>query len=203
MENILHSQLRFRPLNDSHWAGKTEPGSLAVLELDGNASWDVALVGDKSVDVVLTRTTGPGQLTPTLRQSSPLTGTSGAAERLKIGDLNLDGHIDVCLAGPRGVRVYWNDGQRLSEKAETIFDQPSSGLDIQDVDGDGRLELLTTVKGIAHQLKAVPESEVHYLDARVRGINDNVGGASITLPSVRRWSYGRTGDIKLASSIRR
>ncbi len=124
LENILHNQLRFRPLNESHWQTRAELAGLAVLELDGNVSWDLALLSDKAVDVVLTRTVGPGQLTPSVRQTSPLTGTVAARESIDLGDLNLDGHVDVCLAGPRGVRVFWNDGQRLSETAQTIFDQP-------------------------------------------------------------------------------
>lgn len=176
MENILHSQLRFRPLNDSHWGGNQELSSLAVLELDGNASWDLAVLGDKSLDVVLTRTVGPGQLTPSVRQTSAITGTRGQAERMKIADLNLDGHVDVCTAGPRGIRVFWNNGGRLSAEAATIFEQPASGLDIQDVNGDGRLELLTTVKGVVQVIEAIPSGEAHFVGARVRGINDNVGG---------------------------
>ena len=189
MENILHSQLRFRPLNDGHWLGKSELSSLAILELDGNASWDLAMLSDKSLDSVLTRTVGPGQLTPMLRQTASLTGSRGHSERLKLGDLNLDGHIDVCLAGPRGVRVFWNDGRRLSEKAETIFDRPASGLDIQDVDGDGRLELLTTVKGVVNVIRAEPVGDAHYLGARVRGINDNVGGR------INHYSIGSTLEV--------
>ncbi len=176
LENILHSQLRYRPLNESHWAGNAEASGISVLELDGNSSWDVAVLGDKSLDIVLTRTVGPGQLTPSLRQSSALTGTRGAAERMKIADLNLDGHVDVCLAGPRGVRVFWNDGQRLMTSPVTLLERPASGLDVQDVNGDGHLELLTTVAGVVHVLEAVPEGESHFVNARVRGINDNVGG---------------------------
>lgn len=179
LENILHSQLRYRPLNEGHWVGNAELSGLSVLELDGNASWDLALLGDKSLDVVLTRTVGIGQLTPALRQTSALTGTRGNSERMKIADLNLDGYVDVCLAGPRGVRVFWNDGQRLKATAETIYDMPASGLDIQDADGDGQLELLTSVKGVVHIVKAVPQGEAHYVGARVRGINDSNGGGRI------------------------
>lgn len=189
MENILHSQLRFRPLNDGHWLGKSELSALTVMELDGNASWDLVLLSDKSVDTVLTRTVGPGQITPTLRQSASLTGSRGHSERLELGDLNLDGHIDVCLAGPRGVRVYWNDGHRLSDKAETIFDQPASGLDIQDIDGDGRLELLTTIKGVVNVIRAQPDGDAHYLNTRVRGINDNVGGR------INHYGIGSTLEV--------
>lgn len=189
MENILHSQLRFRPLNESHWRANVELSALAVLELDGNASWDVALLGDKSLDVVLTRTVGAGQLTPSVRQTSPVTGTRGAVEVMRTADLNLDGHVDVCMAGPRGVRVFWNDGQRLGTTAETIYDKPTSGLDIQDADGDGQLDLLTTVKGSVELVRAVPQTESHYVGARVRGINDNVGGR------INHYSIGSTLEL--------
>ena len=195
MENILHSQFRFRPLNEGHWQGNSELSGLKVLELDGNASWDLAMVADKSVDIVLTRTVGPGQLTPTLRQTSALTGSRGPAERMELGDLNLDGHIDLCTAGPRGVRVYWNDGQRLKESPDAIFDQPANGLDIQDVDGDGRLELLTSVKGVALVLRAEPQGDAHYVAARVRGVSDDNGGGRINHYSIGStlevWADGR------------
>lgn len=65
-------------------------------------SWDLALLGDRSLDIVLTRTVWEGQITPSLRQTSALTGTRGQAEKMRIADLNLDGHVDVCTAGPRG-----------------------------------------------------------------------------------------------------
>ena len=189
MENILHSQLRFRPLNDGHWLGNDELSSLAVFELDGNASWDLALLSDRTMDVVLTRTDGPGQLTPMLRQTSSFNGARGHALHIKLGDLNLDGHVDVCVAGPRGIGVFWNDGRRLQKTSESIWTQPSSGLDIQDVDGDGRLELLTTVKGVVNVLRAEPAGDAHYLGARVRGINDNVGGR------INHYGIGSTLEV--------
>lgn len=63
--------------------------------------------------------------------------------------------------------------------AETIVDQPTSGLDIQDADGDGRLELLITVKGVVQVIEVNPKGEAHFVGARVRGINDNNGGGRI------------------------
>ncbi|MCC6509347.1 MAG: VCBS repeat-containing protein, partial [Pirellulaceae bacterium] len=185
LENILHSQLRFREFDQGEQPIDAAAANLAVAELDGNASWDWCVLTEKSVESLLTRTTAPGQLNVTRRVSLKLPEANlpeakpteaKPTETLKVCDLNLDGWLDLCVAGAGGLNAYLGDGQRFSATSYALISQAVVGLDVQDIDGDGRLELLTRVDGEVWVVKVSPASPGHYLSARVRGISDNKGG---------------------------
>lgn len=179
-ENILHSQFRFRALDQDHWRGNQALRDAAVGDFDGNASWDWCTVGERSVSGVLTRTTAPGVTLSASRFDREL-GPDAQLDLLCMGDLNLDGYLDACAAGTAGVMVYYGTGSGITDKPHAIHTGNVRRLDVCDADRDGKLELLALVDNKASVLLIQPASghEAHYLQARIRGIADVNGGGRI------------------------
>lgn len=196
IENLLHGQFRLRPLDDLR-STTSALRDAAVLEVDGNASWDWCGVGDEQLSGVLTRTLAPGGLVASSSFRRPLQ-PDADFQLLRAADLNLDGRIDLCLGGQSGLVVYFGDGTSFERAPQSLLDgRPVLAIDIQDADRDGRLEILTVVDGQASLLRPSPDADSsrHYLAARVRGINDVNGGGRINHYAIgsvlELWSNGR------------
>lgn len=138
-----------------------------MAELDGNASWDWCALTETSVGESLL-TVRPRLASGTVSRrvslnlpEANLPGTS-PAETMRVCDLNLDGWLDVCVAGAGGLNVYLGDGQRFGAASQPLISRAVVGLEVQDIDGDGRSELLTSVDGEASVVKVSPASPGHY-----------------------------------------
>jgi hypothetical protein len=207
LENILHSQFRFQPLEAGAW-GSSEPlYDLAVGELDGNASWDWCGLAAGRLEAILTDTPATGVVNPVSRQTHALPAGFGARQ-LALADLNNDGQLDACIGGAGGLTLQFADrfGQFVAE--ETYFaGRQVSSLDARDASGDGRIDLLVGV-GDAVAVLSVTDGQADsqtgdaveaaagpgYVAARVRGINDVNGGGRINHYAIgsvlELWSDG-------------
>jgi hypothetical protein len=105
---------------------------------------------------------------------------------LAINDLNNDGLLDIVLANLKGrSTILWNAGH-LNFRQETLADGQARAVNIVDVDGDGRQDIVLT----------------HSLSAPTYWHNDGIGSDGRvhfkfgTLPGVRKPSYSMTwGDV--------
>ena len=194
-ENILHSQFRFRELNEPSWRGEVGLNDAAVLEFDGNASWDWCGVGQAKLCGVATRTTAPGAIVPETRFDQELKADRDF-ERLRVADVNQDGHPDLCLSGRSGIEFFLSDGTSLdAEPSNELFGRPVTQCEIQDADYNGTLEMLSVDSGQINLHRLQPKgSDHHHLDVRVRGIADVNGGGRINHYAIgsvlELWSSG-------------
>lgn len=71
---------------------------------------------------------------------------SGRAERVQVEDVNNDGAVDLLLGGGDGsLNVLLGDGQGLFERqAGQVFGNSITSITFEDLDSDGRTDLLTT-----------------------------------------------------------
>ncbi|MCR9291927.1 MAG: CRTAC1 family protein [bacterium] len=189
-ENILHGQFRLRFLSGEGWPVYSETRDLAVAEIDGNSSWDLAICDSTQLVLATTRTPKPGELLPMTNLN-----LDASAQRIQIGDFNNDSYLDVVLGTREGVRalrgtaVGWSDLQQIDGSNQEV-----TQLVAMDCNQDGALDIALVEGGRAKVLLGVPTDEM-YLSARVRGINDVNGGGRINHFSVgstiELWSGGR------------
>lgn len=197
LENIQHNQFRFRALEGEHWNDIGPLTDIAVLDVDGNASWDWCGISDRKLYCLLTRTTAPGVVTALSLVQRDLPGEPAgvqSGQTLWVADLNLDGFVDISVDSPRGIHHFLGDGDTI---AQNSIGSSGSIRAIQDADRDGRLDLLITANGQVRRVKITPmdESNAHFLEARIRGIADTNGGGLINHYAIgsvlELWSNGR------------
>ena len=114
-------------------AGTNELRAIASADIDGDGHLDLLVAG---AGIHVYHGLGNGQFTPA--------GTCAlSATALAVGDFDLDGRVDVAGVVQDMVGVCWNDGGTLSPAS-----LPSAGwtrrVVARDVDGDGKLDLVTT-----------------------------------------------------------
>ena len=174
LENILHSQFRFRKLEGKEWDAVGECDDVFVSDFDGNSSWDIATIG-KSSDCVLTRTPAAGQWVVKANQQTTRSGNC-----LQTADLNNDSSIDLISGGATGLHVAWGTGDgQFADAEQPLAPGNAAMLSAIDADGDGMLEVLSIIDGQLALLKASQPLENKQLAVRLRGINDNNGGGRI------------------------
>lgn len=94
---------------------------------------------------------------------------------VRLGDLDGDGRPEIVFAGGDEVRIYWNRSGVFDPGVRTIlpatgiqgqFRKGALGLDLADVDGDDRLELLIgTLHGVEVRRADAPEVVAGFLPA--------------------------------------
>lgn len=143
--------------------------------------------------IVANATTGqvlvsPNQSTPTqLIMGTPLTYTFGSVGSIDAGDLNGDGKLDIIATNPAENTVIilknTSTGTVSLEEVQPVSTQnPGQSLQVNDVDGDGRPDIIT-----------------HFEDINNWGIFKNLSNlATIQFgPQVNLASYGASGRITL------
>lgn len=182
LENILHSQFRFRAFDEAAWIKSGDVGQAAVAEFDGNASWDWCGLAAGKLSGVLTRTTAPGATVARAAFEHSLP-ESARWNVLRLADVNLDGHPDACVAGSNGAWCYFGDGTSLAKSPQPLLERSNvTQMDVQDADGDGRLDVLAIADDQLKVLRVAPAADSgprHTLEVRVRGISDINGGGRI------------------------
>ncbi len=191
LENILHSQFRFRKLANSAWDEIGASVDVVAADLDGNSSWDVFAIGEGGTTGVLTSTPAMGQWLSGRSIKSPATG-----KVLRLADLNNDAALDMLTASESGLQVRWGKGGADWDSSEqSVAPGKATSLSIIDADRDGNLELLSIIEGKAVLLSASQPASGQYVEIRLRGIADNNGGGRInhyTIGStLELWSNGR------------
>jgi hypothetical protein len=126
---------------------------LAVADLDADGRLDLVVANEiNGVQLFLQQPNGSWRTTP-----DPFPDLQGGARSVAVGDLNGDSHLDIVVGGTlaqeptatRGLFVLLGDGKGNWKEAKEIG-LPTSGLGevygiaLDDLDGDGRVDILTT-----------------------------------------------------------
>jgi hypothetical protein len=139
LENLRHAQFRWRPFESGFDALKSA-SAMALLDADGNGSWDLATAGKAGPVIVQTEISRAGLVTQ--RASTPL----GALPRTGImaWDYDNDGRQDLLSWSEGGIDAY--HGSKRGEFAlvpqllAKAF-KPIRACKVGDIDGDGDLDL--------------------------------------------------------------
>ena len=165
-----------------------EPSALAAADLDGDGDGDLA---------VLSRT--PGQVTVLFHKGAGSFDRGGSyscgpePRLIAAADMTRDGMVDlICAGGAAGVFILPNLGDRtFGVAAEATLPAVSSWLDVADLNGDDRLDLVLSDPGegfltVVRNWTVYPASEDEDLD----GIPDECGR--------RRF---RRGDVNVDATL--
>lgn len=171
LENLRHGQFRARTLTDG-WPTISEQQAIAIGEFDSNSSWDIAIASPVQTQVVLTRCPAVGQVVPLSDRSIDVSATAFA-----VGDANNDSYIDLIVGNSNGVEIVLASENGWAE-ANSVFEGSVTDLRSLDCNGDGALDIAIVADGKAMLLLG-KATEKGYLEARVRGINDETKGGRI------------------------
>lgn len=176
LENLRHGQFRWRPFDQPDSAS-----AVAVLEADGNASWDFVTAGSGGTNLYLTATPRAGTVaikqTRTLSSGPPDTPVQAAGIRVADLDNNgfqdailvVDGRVSIFAGGPAGEMQETNFSDESFQNGVTVFD-------VGDVDGDGDLDLVLATGRRLVLLANETNDEHRWLDVRLKGAVDNKSG---------------------------
>ena len=172
LENILHGQFRFRELDTAKWRSAEDAKDLDFGDFDHNGSWDWVVLGAGGSSLTTTRCTRPGALTAMASDALSETGAE-----LEIGDVNNDGLLDLASCGSDGLWLTPGAGPAKFGKRQQVGSEGAvEQLSLVDRDYDGSLELLAIQDGKPVVWVASERPVGNFVDVRLAGINDNVGG---------------------------
>ncbi len=137
--NDLPPDARFRV--DSIPAEK-RIGALAVADLNGDGRPDLAYYGEPKELLVLYNEKGEGWSAP---KRFAIDDGQMSANAMTVGDINGDGRLDlVLLAENHAYLIYQQADHTLSEPQKLPLSEPVRSVQVLDLDGDGRNDLLLT-----------------------------------------------------------
>ncbi len=175
LENILHGQLRSVDLQQRGWPVVEGLRCAVAADLDANGAWDIIQIGKDGGWVAMAHQPQPGQWQFLRRVALPLGG-----DRLEVGDLNNDGHLDLIVVAQDGIQAILGDGDWLQSPDPQALEATDGavGLAIIDADANGRLDIAWNTEG-ATKVGFAAAPERGFLLARIRGIADDNGGGRI------------------------
>ena len=114
--------------------------SIAIGDLDGDGRKDLALGRANDRPVILYGLPGGGYGPPTLLDPS---GSPYSSYIVAVGDLNLDGRLDLAAANDDGVVVYYGQpGGTMGGRTDYVVPGDVESVVFADLNGDGRLEIV-------------------------------------------------------------
>ncbi|MCH5377465.1 MAG: VCBS repeat-containing protein [Planctomycetes bacterium] len=175
LENVHHGQFQWRLLRRTIGRLSIHPESLALLESDGNNSWDLAAAGAEGLQLVRTRSPRPGIVTPL----NKIKAMEQPCVVLATWDCDNDGYADLLCSSPDGVFVLRGGfEQGFSDAADIFPEKPPAatrGVPV-DLDFDGDLDLaLATADGVV-LYRNDGGNRNHWLQVRVKGAVDDRHG---------------------------
>jgi hypothetical protein len=218
LENLLHLQMRWSAIDGTSLADSEQDSvagsqvdassqfgfGVAVVEWDGNVSWDVAYLASGSLGLRRTETTGIGmtrllenevRATPTQQQPSDASDvpTYGA---LLARDLDNDSWTDLITFGAAGMSVVRGGSGKLSELPSVrLSEQPVTAATASDFTGNGKIDFCVVQDGEVRFMEN--RSDVgHYIDVQMKGIDDNATGR------VNHFAIGSTLELRFGNNYR-
>ena len=145
LENIRHGRFRYRKF-EKPFGLMAHSSALEAVDADANVSWDWISAGNGGVALTRTRTIGTGRfqfLKSTSIHKKPVVG-------VRTLDYDNDGYQDLLAWAKNDVFVYRGGPDGMFQKAEKLFEEPIAGISdvaVEDIDGDGDLDLAILANG--------------------------------------------------------
>ncbi len=216
LENMRHAQFRWTPL-DAAYEALGAPRSIALLEADGNVSWDLAAAGQQGVQVALTATPRAGTVNYLRTEKVDQAPQDGVL----VWDFDNDGYRDLVAWGAAGLSVF-RGGPQGRFKAVQIIPPDLAGpiqmVRAADLDRDGDQDLVVVTPDQVLLLMNEGGTNNTWLALYPVGTKDNKGrcnhnaiGSLVELRS-GGWYQAQTvdapvvhfglGDSKVADQVR-
>jgi hypothetical protein len=148
LENQRHGEFRWVPFGTEYQALQ-QPTAVALVEADGNVSWDLVSAGGKGVQVTLTATPRAGSvkyLRTVVVSDKPESGTL-------VWDFDNDGFRDIAAWGETGLKLFRGGPQVKYQEVELVDAATAAAVRqarCADVDRDGDQDLVVvTSEGLA------------------------------------------------------
>ncbi len=145
LENIRHGRFRSREF-EKEFDKLKNSSALALVDVDGNASWDLLSCG--KYGIALTRTRNPESNVVRFLDSAGVTETS--ADGMTTWDYDNDGYQDILAWSDSAIQILHGRPGGQFKIADKLFSgQPRSirNCRVGDVDADGDWDLLVTTSG--------------------------------------------------------
>ncbi|MFO0869476.1 MAG: VCBS repeat-containing protein [Pirellulales bacterium] len=198
MENLRHIEFRWREL-ESPFAGLQSAAALAVVESDGNASWDVLAAGPRGLQLLLTRTPVAGTLLPLRSQTvseTPLRGVTSL-------DFDNDGYVDAAAWNDK-LQLFRGEPSGALTPTELLADGPTGVVACEpaDLDGDGDLDLAVATGDQLSLWWNEGGNRQHWLNVLVRGLDEPLSGR-VNYYALGSWIEIRRGSRYQAQLVTR
>ncbi len=173
MENMRHGEFRWVEL-PSRFDALQQPVDVAVLEADGNVSWDLLAAGPRGLQLYLSSTPRPGVVNYQQTVDITANGMTGVS----CGDVDNDGFRDAVTWNASGVQVWRGGPSGAWQQAEVLRGElPGEVRQVLlcdlDRDGDQDAVVIGAQRIALVRNTGVPDN--HWLTIYPMGDSDNKG----------------------------
>jgi len=193
LQNLFHGRLRWQKLDCP------ESREIAVVDADGNASWDILSTGASGTEVTLTET-GPEMDTRPVDQPP--------GDGLTTLDYDNDGYLDTLVWSGTGVRVLRGGPLASYRPVDGVFavsSQDIGGSDVGDLDGDGDIDLAVVESGRPRLYFNNGGNENSWLDVVLHAEQspDQHPSQRVNMQALGSLMEVKSGDVYQARVVRR
>lgn len=187
LENLRHGQMRWRTLTVAGGAGR-KIAAVALLDANGDASWELALAGAEGLALASTtqpRPADPAKVTATKIQPPP-------GDLVQAWDYDNDGQLDLLFRTDHQWQVLHGAGNGAFQPEKLLPESFRSTTNIRtvDFDTDGDLDILGIADGKLTGLTNQGGNQNHWLSVRIRGEAEEKSGR------VNHWGIGSLLELK-------
>ncbi len=189
LENLLHLQFRGRMIKDIDPIAGAH--SIAIADVDSNVSWDLVIAGQSEVAIVYSQTADAGVWTVERTERSEQTSMG-----LLSADFDNDSWNELVVTGQptRANRVGpWN-----FDTWQTIEAAAVSSAVLADINGDGKVDLLSVQGGNAVAMTNTTDTDGNHMIVRFKGIADNAANSG----RVNHYAIGSVLELRFGPHYR-